>query len=262
MKTLNYITAVLLIVASFSDTLQARNFKLVWRDDFRGRALDDEKWSRIPRGQSDWRNYMSFHEDLCELKRGKLVIKAVANDGVEPSDTAKFLTGGVYTKDKFRICEGKVEIRARFESGTSVWPALWMLPQEGKWPDAGEIDIMEHLNHDRFVYQTVHTGYTMVSENRYNPVSHVKVNIDPSEYNVYGVEIHQDCVIFLLNGKETLRYPRLESGEHSGNTQFPFGTPYYILMDTQIGGSWVGDAVGTDLPVSMYIDWIKVYERL
>ena len=98
--------------------------------------------------------------------------------------------------------------------------------------------------------------------NRYGPVSHVKVHIDPSGYNVYGVEIHQDCVIFLLNGKETLRYPRLESGEYSGNTQFPFGAPYYILMVMQIGGSWVGDAVGTDLPVSMYIDWIKVYERL
>ena len=106
MKILNYITAVLLIVASFSDTVQARDFKLVWRDDFRGRALDDEKWSRIPRGQSDWRNYMSLHEDLCELKRGKLIIKVVANDGIDPSDTAAFLTGGIYTKDKFSICEG------------------------------------------------------------------------------------------------------------------------------------------------------------
>ena len=262
MKTLNYMTAVLLVVAALSETAQARNFKLVWRDDFRGRELDDEKWSRIPRGDADWRNYMSLHEDLCELKRGKLIIKVVANDGIDPSDTAAFLTGGIYTKDKFSRCEGKVEVRARFESGTSVWPALWMLPQDGKWPDDGEIDIMEHLNHDSFVYQTIHTLYTRVPANRNSPVSHVKVHIDPSVYNVYGVEIRKDCIIFLLNGKETLRYPRLESGEHSGNVQFPFGIPYYILMDMQIGGSWVGPAVGADLPVSMYIDWIKVYERL
>ena len=226
MKTLNYMTAVLLVVAALSETAQARNFKLVWRDDFRGRELDDEKWSRIPRGDADWRNYMSLHEDLCELKRGKLVIKVVANDGIDPSDTAAFLTGGIYTKDKFSICEGKVEVRARFESGTSVWPALWMLPQDGKWPDDGEIDIMEHLNHDSFVYQTIHTLYTRVPANRNSPVSHVKVQVDPSVYNVYGVEIRKDCIIFLLNGKETLRYPRLESGEHSGNVQFPFGIPY------------------------------------
>jgi len=262
MKTLNYMTAVLLVVAALSETAQARNFKLVWRDDFRGRELDDEKWSRIPRGDADWRNYMSLHEELCELKRGKLIIKVVANDGIDPSDTAAFLTGGIYTKDKFSICEGKVEVKARFESGTSVWPALWMLPQDGKWPDDGEIDIMEHLNQDSFVYQTIHTLYTRVPANRNSPVSHVKVHIDPSVYNVYGVEIQKDCIIFLLNGKETLRYPRLESGEHSGNVQFPFGIPYYILMDMQIGGSWVGPAVGADLPVSMYIDWIKVYERL
>jgi len=41
--------------------------------------------------------------------------------------------------------------------------------------------------------------------------------------------------------------------------QFPFGSPYYILMDMQIGGSWVGPADGSDLPVEMTVDWIRTY---
>ena len=38
-----------------------------------------------------------------------------------------------------------------------------MLPDaEIKWPEGGEIDIMEHLNHDTIAYQTIHTYYTHV----------------------------------------------------------------------------------------------------
>lgn len=259
---INHIYALLLLLPAAWNLTSAQEYKLVWRDDFRGRTLDEDKWSRITRGSADWRNYMSLHEDLCEVKGGRLILKAVANDGLDPSDTAAFLTGGVHTKGKFAIGLGKVEIRARMESGTSVWPALWMLPRQGRWPDAGEIDIMEHLNNDRFVYQTIHTGYTHTLKNRANPLSYVRVEVDAERYNVFGVEIREDCIIFLLNGKETLRYPRLESGEHAGTVQFPFGSPYYILMDMQIGGAWVGPAVGKDLPVNMYIDWIKVYEKV
>ena len=42
--------------------------------------------------------------------------------------------------------------------------------------------------------------------------------------------------------------------------QYPFGEPYYLLIDMQIQGSWVGKADPKQLPVEMEVDWVKFYE--
>lgn len=231
-------------------------FELLWQDDFD--SFDDSKWSRISRGPADWRRHMSSNDSLYSVSDGKLILRAVENNGLEPSDSAGFLTGGVYTKDKFTLCFGKVEVRAKIGSGKSVWPAIWMLPQEGKWPDGGEIDIMEHLNHDAHVYQTVHSSYTQTLGNKNNPRHSVTAPIRPDTYNVYSVEILPDSLVFFVNGEKTLTYPRIETDEDH-RVQYPFGSPYYILMDMQIGGNWVGPADSSDLPVEMTIDWIRTY---
>lgn len=243
----------------YSFSAAAQEYELVWKDSFRGRELDGSRWSLISRGRADWRKYMSSEEGLCELRNGRLILKAVANDGLAPDDTASFLTGGVYTKGKFSMTYGKVEVRVRLQGAVSVWPAIWMLPQTGKWPDGGEIDIMERLNHDSFVYQTVHSHYTQILKRKHDPRNHVTSPIRPDRFNVFGVEILPDRIIFSVNGKETMTYPCIGGGEFPREVQFPFGSPYYILMDMQIGGAWVGPPDGSELPVEMVIDWIKVY---
>lgn len=231
-------------------------FELVWHDDFK--TFDESRWSKISRGPAQWRKYMSSSDSLYDIDEGKLILRAMANDGLDPSDTAEFLTGGVYTKGKFTVDFGKVEVRAKLEAGKSVWPAIWMLPQDGVWPDGGEIDIMERLNHDDFVYQTVHSAYTHTPGNKNNPKSSVTARIRPDTYNVYGVEIYPDSIMFYVNGEKTLTYPRVETGADP-DFQYPFGSPYYILMDMQVGGNWVGPADAVDLPVEMTIDWIRTY---
>lgn len=234
------------------------DYELVWHDDFSG--MDEAYWSRITRGNPDWRRYMSSHDSLFRLDGGCLVLRAVANDGIDPADTASYLTGGIYTKGKFSMDYGKVEVRAKLPSAESVWPAIWMMPQEGSWPDDGEIDIMEHLNHDSFIYHTIHSRYSNTLGIK-DPKPFKTVKVKPERYNVYGVEIMPDSLVFSVNGKPTMTYPRLTSGEYAGKTQYPFGEPYYILIDMQIGGSWVGPATGEDLPAEMKVDWIKVYSR-
>lgn len=233
------------------------DYELVWEENFRGKHIDEENWSKIPRGRSDWKRYMSDHESLYEVKKGKLILHGVENKGIAPNDTARFLTGGVFTKGKFSIGYGKVEVRAKLEAGQGVWPAIWMLPEEGKWPESGEIDLMERLNHDNFVYQTVHTYYTHILKEKKNPPHTAKAAIRPDKYNVYGVEILPDKIIFSVNGETTHIYPKIETDKQG---QFPFGTPYYILIDMQIEGAWVGKANPEDLPVKMMIDWVKVYK--
>ncbi|MGL5318065.1 MAG: glycoside hydrolase family 16 protein [Bacteroidales bacterium] len=233
-------------------------WKLVWKDEF-NKKINNKKWSKIQRGNADWKNFMSPDERLYDVRDGKLILRGMVNDN--PADTATYITGGLETKGKFSIDYGKVEIRAKLPSATGCWPAFWMLPdiEDRKWPDSGEIDIMEHLNFDNIIYQTVHTKYTYVLKQTSNPQHSGTSKANVSDWNVYGVEKHPDKIVFLLNGKETFTYPRRPDLEDQG--QWPFNDPYYILIDMQLGGSWVGKIDPAHLPVEMEIDWVRVYKQ-
>lgn len=230
---------------------------LVWTENFDGTTINDSIWTKIPRGGSDWCNYMSDYDSLYAVRDGNLILRGIVNR-TQKDDTAKYLTGGVYTKDKREFGLGLVEIRARLGSARGFWPAFWMLPATSEWPNGGEIDIMEHLNYDSVIYQTLHSNYTLklgIKDPKPGTVPRYK----PDEYNVYGVEKFRDSICFYLNGEKTLTYPRLDSV--TNKDQFPFcGEPYYLLLDAQLGGGWVGPVDSTDLPVEMSIDWVKYYE--
>lgn len=229
----------------------------VWSEDFNSSTLDTAIWSKIPRGSSDWNNYMSDFDSLYELRNGSLVLKGIANK-TQHGDTATYLTGGIWTKDKKNFENGLLEIRAKLESSIGAWPAFWMLANNRKWPEGGEIDIMEHLNHDSVVYQTIHSVYTLEHKIKDNPVSGTIVKIDPNGWNTYGIELSKDSLCFYVNSKKTMTYPRIETNL-SG--QYPFIHPMYLLLDMQLGGSWVGGVDPKELPVEMEIDYVKFFQK-
>ncbi len=66
-------------------------------------------------------------------------------------------------------------------------------------------------------------------------------------------------MVFSVNGNHTFTYPKINVSEDK--KQFPFGKPFYLLLDMQLEGSWVGKADGKDLPVEMEIDWVRFYEQ-
>ena len=228
---------------------------LLWHDEFDGTSIDTAKWSRIPGpGKSPWNRYMSLRDDLVQILDGNLVLVGVANDDLK-ADDRPFLTGGVWSKGLFSLTYGKAEIRARFENQKGSWPAFWMLPEGLKWPDGGEIDIIERLNSDPFVYQTCHSAWTFKMKNTKNPPHGGKGAIVQGEYNVFGIERTPDALVWTVNGKETFRYPRTDAHP----LQWPYTTPFYFLLDMQLGGSWAGDVDAATLPVRTYIDWIRVW---
>lgn len=228
-------------------------WQLTWQDDFNGTELDASKWSKIPRGGSDWNRHMSDGDSLYEVKDGKLFLRGMVN--TNPADTAPVVTGGIYSKGKFFQKYGRVEISAKLQSAQGAWPAFWMLPETGKWPNAGEIDIMEHLNFDSIAYQTVHSYYTFVLEEQNPPKGSInKINVDG--YNTYRVDWYPDSLVFFVNDNRTFAYPKIETDKEG---QWPFTTPFYLLLDMQLGGTWVGAIDKAQLPVEMEIDWVKWY---
>ncbi len=235
------------------------NWQLIWEDSFDGPEIDTTKWTRIPSGEADWNRHMSSDDRCYSLTDGHLILKGIANPDTL-SDPRPFITGGLYTKGKFAFQYGKIEIHAKLECAQGAWPAMWMLAEQkknGAYPRNGEIDIMEHLNYDDLIYQTTHSYYTLELKEKENPPHGGTAPIDISQFNTFGLEWTPDNLIFTLNGDETFRYPRVPDVDSS---QWPYDQPFFVLIDQQLGGSWVGEVDLNALPVQMMVDWVKVYQ--
>ncbi|SFF97013.1 MULTISPECIES: glycoside hydrolase family 16 protein [Salegentibacter] len=230
------------------------NFQLFWEDDFDGSVLDTTKWSRITEGTPDWRNYMTTDDQVYEVSDGYLYLKGLVNTDTQ-TDPRPYLTGGVWTRDKFNFTYGKVEVRAKMESAQGSWPAIWLLgstSEYGGWPDYGEIDIMEHLNFDNFIHSTIHS-------NTKSSPSTKTVNVNPGEFNTYGVEWYPNKIVFTINGTPTFTYHK-EAG--ADWRQWPFDRDFHLILSQQLGGAWVGNVDSSQLPVDFVIDYVKYYEYI
>lgn len=246
------------VLASCVQKKRKDGYIVIWEENFEDSTKLEKNWSKIPRGKSDWNNYMSDYNGLYAVKSGNLILKGIKNT-VLPEDDVSYLTGGVYTKDKMVFGQGRIEVKAKLFGARSAWPAIWLLPKDDKWPHGGEIDMMERLNNDKYIYQTIHSDYTVNQGEKDNPKSGIVAYIKPDNYNVYAVELYSDSVRYFVNDTHTFTYPRIET-EKSG--QFPFGDKeFYLLIDMQLGGSWVGEVNEQDLPTQMHIDWVRFLKK-
>lgn len=240
---------------------QDDGWKLVWEENFESETIDWSVWSKTERGTADWADTQSQDERCYGFRDGNLILRGIVNDDRQ-SDTAAFLTGGLVTRGKKAFAPGRIEVRARLQSAKGAWPAIWLLPfnESDGWPYGGEIDIMEHLNSDSLVYQTVHSHYTYDLGLKDNPVNFSTIGANTDDFNVYGVDIYRDSVVFHVNGVRNFAYPRMAELPDS-LWQFPYHKPMYLLIDMQLGGSWVGDVDPSDLPVEMEVDWVRHYVK-
>jgi len=240
------------------EAVDRSRWELVWQDEFAGEKLDGTRWTRCKRGTPDWKNTMSDDRRLLKIEGGILHLRGIVNDKKD-KDRVPFLTAGVTSRGKFAYQYGKVQIRARFKCAQGAWPALWMLGAEKGWPASGEIDLMEHLNFDRKVYQTVHSEYTIKIDKTNTPKKSGTARIKRDDWNTYGCEWDAERIVFTVNGVPTHTYPRVPA---LGEKQWPFDQPFYFILSMQIGGNWVNGSGPTNpahYPAGMEIDWVRVY---
>lgn len=121
---------------------------------------------------------------------------------------------------------GRFDIRAKLPYGPGAYPAIWMLPQLGSWPGAGEIDIHEQHPDAEHVTQTFHTGVCSLDLSKedldheaclrnggtryhlYKPVGTKRRQLPRNNrgrfwrsYHVYSVEWTPDRLRFLIDGR-------------------------------------------------------------
>lgn len=133
--------------------------KLVWYDEFDYTGLPDAKKWGYEHGfvrNKEPQFYAKNRLENARVENGNLIIEAKK----ETYEGADFTSASIITLGKQHFKYGRVEVRAKVCKGVGAWPAIWMLGANRglvKWPDCGEIDILEFVGKDSTqVYGTVH----------------------------------------------------------------------------------------------------------
>jgi beta-glucanase (GH16 family) len=237
-------------------------YQMVWSDEFDYTGLPDStKWN-YDVGGNGWGNheleyYTSKRLENARVENGNLVIEARK----EPMMGMNYTSARLLTKGKMSWQYGKIETRAKLPRGRGTWPAIWMLGDTNplKWPDDGEVDIMEHVGFDQgVIHGSVHCKkYNWVIGNGKTATTQV---MDCSDsFHVYTVEWDNSTIKISVDSTSYFTF----SNEHSGYDAWPFDNKLFLILNIAVGGDWGGQKGVDDSiwPQQMVIDYVRVYQR-
>jgi len=237
-------------------------YQMVWSDEFDYTGLPDStKWN-YDVGGNGWGNheleyYTSKRTENARVENGNLIIEARK----ESWQGMNYTSARLLTKGKMSWQYGKIETRAKLPRGRGTWPAIWMLGDTNplKWPDDGEVDIMEHVGFDQgIVHGSVHCKkYNWVIGNGKTATTQV---MDCSDsFHVYTVEWNNSTINISVDSTSYMTF----SNEHSGYDAWPFDNKLFLILNIAVGGDWGGQKGVDDSiwPQQMVIDYVRVYQR-
>ena len=255
--------------------------KLLFADEFNGTEIDRNNWGVI--GTDFWVNEeqqayvdsaatISILNDMKGADGGVLMLRPVFKPGIDPRKDrlADFLSGRLESKGKFDFTYGRAEARIRMPDAEGVWPAFWLLGNS-KWPDTGEIDIMEYVGEKDWIGVALHgpgySGETPLVNKFFFPEG-----LDVTDWHVYAVEWTENQIDFLVDGHVTYRVTR-PMVEHYG--KWRFDNPKHLILNFAVGGAYPVKTNGIRKPyvgvpqetvdkiktgtVAMLVDWVRVY---
>lgn len=235
--------------------------KLIWNDEFNRKGLPDStKWN-YDHGGSGFGNeeaqfYTKKRLENARVKKGKLIIEARKEDWKEK----KYTSARLLTKGKFSLQYGTVEVRAKLPKGRGTWPAIWMLSEKmRKWPNDGEIDIMEHVGYNQgHIHASAHTKDHKKKINT-QKTDTIIVKDASEKFHVYKMNWTPEKIEVYVDNKKFFTC----INEEKTYDAWAFDQPYFIILNLAIGGSW-GGIKGIDdtiFPQKYYIDYVRVYKN-
>ncbi|HVZ57230.1 MAG TPA: glycoside hydrolase family 16 protein [Chitinophagaceae bacterium] len=252
----------LFLLSAFTFPAHGQKYRLVWHDEFNYRGLPDStKWN-YDTGGHGWGNheleyYTARRLENARVDHGLLTIEARKED----YQGMHYTSARLVTKGKADWQYGKIEVRAKLPKGRGTWPAIWMLGSTTplRWPDDGEIDIMEHVGfHPGFIHGSIHCKkyYHSIGTQKTDTI---QVPDCSDAFHVYGLEWDKDTVRISVDGKVYFRF----GNEHSGYAGWPFDNKMHLLLNVAVGGDWGGQKGVDDSiwPQKMEIDYVRVWQR-
>mmetsp|Transcript_60352 Transcript_60352/g.168625 ORF Transcript_60352/g.168625 Transcript_60352/m.168625 type:complete len:547 (+) Transcript_60352:52-1692(+) len=253
-------------------------------DEFDGPILDQSSWSHVESsGGGDNTNSPVEGLDVTACRSAKCRSQNVLigngtltllseRDAENPS---RYYTGAVTTKglrawsdeSPYRLCV-KAKLPRGGPHGQGLWPAHWMLPENGysdRCLDEGEMDIMEMVNGDGNVYSTYHWMSSWPDGERcgafddfHESDAHRAYLPDDwsTAFHEYAVERSHDQISFAIDGRVVFRTSEKMQGFTLSRA------PFFLILNTAIGGDWPGEpSAETEFPARHVIDYVRAARK-
>ena len=254
---------------------------LLFADEFDAGQLDRDKWIVI--GTDFWVNNeqqayvdepatIAFRDGVEGADGGVLVLRPEYRPDFDPKSerNAPFVSGRVESKGKFDFTHGRAEARIKLTDHVGVWPAFWLLGN-GRWPDTGEIDILEYVGEKDWIGVALHgpgySGETPLVNKFFFPQG-----TDVTGWHTYAVEWTGERIEFFVDDHLIYRVTR-PMVENYGDWRFD--NDKYLILNFAMGGAYPFKTNGIEKPyngipaatveavkrgeVDMLVDWVRVY---
>lgn len=264
------LAAFLLAAAEAEPIGVPQGYGLVWSDEFdRGAMPNRSRWSYdTALNAQGWANHeLQYYSDArrenSRIEGGNLIIEArperllprrFPDWGGQGYTSARLVTRG---HASWRY--GYFEIRAKLPCGRGTWPAIWMLSDTPnmRWPQDGEVDIMEHVGHDEgVIHQTIHTGaYNHVMGTQ--KAGQIRLADVCTAFHTYQLDWTAERLRMGVDGQTVFSFARSDN-----RAEWPFDSAQYLILNLAVGGDW-GGAQGVDpaaFPARMEVDYVRVYQ--
>ena len=249
-------------VSKFHDNDAA--YELVFHDEFdqpNGSRPDPAVWSCPPRSNAGWNRWVTDSSAVAYIKKGKLVCKAIPNKSLS-SDTAKMLTGAVFTRNKFEFRYGKIEVRMKTNLRTGNFPSAWLRTwTTSKQPLYSEIDIMEVFGSRKISSHTAHSQLT-TSRKAHGQRNTFNYSCDVTKWHVYGVIWTEKSIVWTVDGVKVGEFLKSTDPSLLAEGQWSFDYPLFIVLNQSVGsGGYDFFMPQTDKVYETQFDWVRVYKR-
>ena len=187
-------------------------------------------------GNHEVENYTSSRANSYLDGTGHLVIKAVR----EPDGT--WTSARLVTLGHFSQTYGTFSARIKFPGGAGMWPAFWLLGDNGE--AGGEIDISEEYGNPAWGESSASVFSQHDSINRATGDTHAGTG-----WHVWAVNWSPTSIEFLEDGKPLLTVKAFPGWPSGG---------MYMILNLAVGGSGGGKVPASTKSAEMLVDWVRV----
>ncbi|MAW94673.1 MULTISPECIES: glycoside hydrolase family 16 protein [unclassified Leeuwenhoekiella] len=260
-----------------STILTPNGYELIWHDEFdTGTKPDSDSWSYehgfVRNNELQW-----YQEENAAVDNGNLIItgkrekpvklpyKAGNDDWIKKRETAQYTSSSIHTRNRFEFMYGIVEVRAKIDTASGMWPAIWTLGIEKGWPSNGEIDMMEYYQIDGKPHILANAAWGPNWQN----VSWDSAKIPfteflkkdpqwPEKFHIWKMEWTPKFIKLYLDDEllNTIDLAKTKNPDGSNG----FQQPHYILLNLAIGSNG-GDPSQTKFPKEYLVDYVRVFQK-
>ena len=252
------------------DGLEIPGWTLVWQDEFTqtdGSYPSSSKWShdigyKAPGGPNYWGNSeLQYYTATNAVVAGGILHIQARYTGTDPNGYGHYTSARIKTKDLYSFQYGKVQARIKFDRfAQGMWPAFWMLgtgwPAQA-WPGCGEIDIMELGEQGRF---NAAAGTAHWDDGGHQEAGGTMQGNFYDTWHVIGLDWDAEKLVWHLDGTP------FKEVTISAAAQSELNAPFFLILNVAVGGTATGYTGGKPVdyalfPVTMLVDWVRVYTK-